>query len=388
MNLVAIRSVGELRSLAMAWDDLWRRSEVRSPLARAETVASWIERFAPAARFECLAVEAEGKLAAALPLVGRRLRNLVEIGGLPANSWALCGDLLVDAATDVDAAMDALVAGIAKLDWPAVWLEPVAYESPRWQAFVAAVRRRGLAVAPLFVDVVGQVDVQGSWSSYQERWTRNHRRHIRKADRRATTTGRLSLEVCTAFEPGRVADLLRRGCDIENRSWKGEAGTSILRAPGMFDWFVKQAEQLADWGQLQLTFLQLDGRPIAFEYGYRAKATYFSHKVGYDPAYAHLSPGQLLRQRMLERFFAERQVRCVDFWGPLSDATAKWATHCYRVGRLVVAPDRLFSQLAVRGYRTLRPWLRTRQPARPIAKLANSLSPLDSSQCCTAGDNK
>jgi CelD/BcsL family acetyltransferase involved in cellulose biosynthesis len=383
-KLIVIRSIDELRFWSDGWDDLWQRSDVRSPLARAETIAQWIEHYAPAARLHFLVVEAGGKVMAALPLVSRRLGGVVEVGGLPANSWGLCGDLLHDV-TATDDVFDALLAGIANLDWPLAWLEPVAYESNRWQLFVAAARRQSLTVAPYFTDVVGQVEIAGSWDNYQAHWTGNHRRHLRKAIKRTSASGTLSLAVQTEFEPQQIGELLRRGCEIEDLSWKGSAYTSILRTPGMFDWFLRQAQQLAGWSQLQLTFLELDGRPIAFEYGYRAKATYFSHKVGYDPAFAQLSPGQLLRRLLLEQFFSNRDILCVDFWGPLSDATAKWTTCCYPVGKLVVAPKRLFSQLAICGYGALRRW---RRRNRPIVKLPNRLSPLDSSRHGATGDNK
>ncbi|HVX10412.1 MAG TPA: GNAT family N-acetyltransferase [Pirellulales bacterium] len=376
-RLVTIRSTDELRSVSAAWDDLWLASEVRSPLARAEAIVQWVERFAPDATVTCLAVEAAGRFVAGLPLVGRRLGGLVEIGGLAANCWALCGDLLISAAEESDDALDRLLNGVADLDWPLIRLQPIVCTAPRWRAFAAAARRHGLEIAASSTDVVGQVEIAGEWQDYQQRLAGNHRRHMRKAAKRAKAGGRLSLEVHTQFDRGTIADLLRRGCELEDRSWKGSAGTSILRVPGMFEWFLEQAQQLAACGQLQLTFLELDRRPIAFEYGYRAKATYFSHKVGYDPAFADLSPGQLLRSLLLERFFQDDRVRVVDFWGPLSDATGKWATSCYPVGSLIVAPDRLLSRLALRGYRTLRPYWRRSRHNRPITRPEHDLPSLN-----------
>ena len=39
--------------------------------------------------------------------------------------------------------------------------------------------------------------------------------------------------------------LLRRGFEIEDRGWKATEGTSVLRTPRVFDFFYRQAEQLA-----------------------------------------------------------------------------------------------------------------------------------------------
>ncbi len=48
------------------------------------------------------------------------------------------------------------------------------------------------------------------------------------------------------------------------------------------------------------------GEPIAFEFGWTAKGVYHCFKVGYDPATAQFSPGQLLRMLLVERLRDQR----------------------------------------------------------------------------------
>lgn len=353
-QLVHLRSIAELRAAARCWDALWQRSDVTVPTARAETVAQWLDRFGSKASFRAVVVECSGSFVAALPLVARGPR-FCRVGRLPANAWGLCGDLLLDAKTDRLAALQLLVDGIAGLNWPLLSLSPVAYESDRWRALQAAARQRGMRALAAHIDRVGQVAVRTTWSEYQSHLSGNHRRHLRKARKRAELAGELTLDVHRQFTAGDLERLLRSGCKVEDLSWKGEAGTSIFRSPGMFDWYLQQASQLAEWGQLQLTFLRHRGQPIAFEYGYWAKGVYYSTKVGYDPAYAHFSPGQLLRAMLFERFHADGETTLVDFWGPLTEATAKWSTHSYPVGRIALAPDRLISRLSLAGIAAARP---------------------------------
>lgn len=353
LHLVHLRSIAGLRAAAPLWDDLWHRSEVVVPTARAETIAQWLERFAPAAPFHGLAVEQNGNFVAALPLVARRGR-FSPLAGLPTNHWGLCGDLLLDRKTDLEAVLR-LLDGINGLAWPLLWLKPVPYESDRWRALLAAARQRGIGTLTSHIDRVGQIAVRATWSEYQSLWSGNHRRQLRKARKRAELAGDLTLDVHRRFAAGELKRLLHLGCEVEDLSWKGEAGTSILRSPGMFDWYLRQARQLDEWGQLQLTFLRHRGQPIAFEYGYWAKGVYYSAKVGYDPAHAHFSPGQLLRAMLFERFHADGETTLVDFWGPLTEATAKWCTRSYAVGRIALAPDRPLSRLARAGVAALCP---------------------------------
>lgn len=362
-DVIEFRTCGELRAAAAAWDDLWQRSDVCLPLARAETVAQWVETFARpagtgAAELRAIAVARGARLVAALPLLAQSSAWTARPVGLPSNSWGLCGELLVDHSpgnkAETDAAMDGLVAALERVCWPWAVLAPIAYQSSRWQTLLAALDRGRLPYALADSAVIGQVSIGPDWQAFQASWSGNHRRHLRKAHKRAVAEGDVTLDYRDVFSPSELEELLREGFAIEDSGWKGEQGTSVLKTPGMFDWHHQQAIKLAEWGDLSLTFLRHQGRAIAFEYGYRAKGVYFSAKVGYDPAYARFAPGQLLRLLLLERFYERHDIAVVDFWGPLSEATAKWATRTYPVGKLVIAPRRLVGRVSLAAYRALR----------------------------------
>ncbi len=62
-----------------------------------------------------------------------------------------------------------------------------------------------------------------------------------------------------------IEELLATGFAIEDRSWKGAAGTSVLKNPHVYQFYLDQAKQLARDGQLELVFLNFQGQPIAFE---------------------------------------------------------------------------------------------------------------------------
>jgi CelD/BcsL family acetyltransferase involved in cellulose biosynthesis len=170
----------------------------------------------------------------------------------------------------------------------------------------------------------------------------------------------VALRVVRDAPPDEIEPLLRRGFELEHRGWKGRNASSVLSVPGIFEFLTAQARQLAAWGQLQLTFLERQGEPIAFEYGWSSKGVYHAMKIAYDEAWSKLTPGQLLRWRLFEQLHAEGQCRLVDFMGPGTRATEIWANDRYVLGRLVIAPGRLSGRLALHGYKNW--WLRWRQP--------------------------
>lgn len=351
LRVLHIRSLDQLRDRAADWDDLWLRSDVALPTLRAELIAQWAEAFALRERLMALTIEDGGRMLAALPLVGSRVPPLpLRLGGLTANPWSPNGELLLDPECDVAAVARALAAELGRAPWPLLWLAEVQYEAPRWQALFAALEEAGLTVHCRPDYRVGQVDVGPSWSAFEAAWSGNHRRHLRKVLKRMDRDGGSQLHDWSALPAEELPDAVRRAFEIEDRSWKGAAGTSVVRSPGMLDFFTRQAAQLAAWGQLDLAVLEHAGGDIAFSFGYRAKGVSFYHKVGYDESRAHYSPGQAMLHHRLRAFHEAGEPRLLDFVGPLQDWTSKWATRTYGIGRAVIAPRRLSSRLLMHGY--------------------------------------
>jgi CelD/BcsL family acetyltransferase involved in cellulose biosynthesis len=357
LRLLELTTIDALGDLAPAWDRLWERSEVTIPTARAELVALWLEHFAPKGKARVLAVEDGGELVAALPLIGRKIGRLVSAGDVTWNYWSPNGELLVDPTAD-EAAMDLLVDGLGGLPWPLLWLEMVPLEHSSWKAFLAAIKRRGLALDVHRRYEIPVVQLDGCWEDYLAGRSKNLRRSMRKDARQLEEQGDVELQLCADFTPEDVASHLRRAFEIERRSWKGRGGSTVLNVPGMFDFYCRQAERLAAWGCLRLALLCHRGEPIAFDLGWVAKGVYHSFKVSYDERYRHVAPGQLLRARLIETLFAAGDIRTIDFQGPATDALASWSNSSYPIGRIVVGLGGARSRALFAGYKTLSPFVR------------------------------
>ncbi|MCC6123945.1 MAG: GNAT family N-acetyltransferase [Pirellulales bacterium] len=353
-RVVYLRSLEELRAAAAAWDDLWRRSETTFPTLQAEHIAQWIEHFAPQTKCMAVAVEENGRFTAALPLLGRKIARVFRGGAFPCNEWSSSGDLLRDAGSEAGRTLDPLLAAVADLPISLLWLDEILPDTNRWKAFLQTLERREskTVVRPRWQ--AGRVEIGGDWQAYRSTWSRKHRQNTAHCIRQLSHSGDLQLRLLSAFAPGEAARWMRRGWEIENLGWKGAAGSSVLKTPGMEAFYAKQAELLARENQLELAFLESAGRPIAFAYGQSAKGVFHSVKIGYDPSFADYSPGQLLRYFLLERFHGERDRKALDFLGPLTDSHAAWQPKTYAVSRLAASLGGLAGNLAVAAYRRWR----------------------------------
>ncbi len=340
--------------LGEEWNELWERSAVTHASARWEQVLSWQRIFAPESRLLAVTVHEGEQLRAALPLVQGRARKIIPVWRSLWNHWAWAGELLVDSlSSHPDAVFDHLVDGIRSLRRPWLWFDAVDLGQTRWQDFVAALDRRKLAHVARERFPVGKIMIHGpnaprDFAAYQANWSGNFRRQMRKMVRRAEELGGVQLEIHRPHNRLDIAELLQRGFAVEDRGWKGAAGSSVLRTPIALKFYQEQAENLAKESQLELAFLRHKDVDIAFEYAWFSKGVYCTPKVGYDEQYSHLSPGQLIRYLTLERFFNDPARKEFDFVGPLAEATAKWTNEIYNISSLIVSTGRLGSNLSLR----------------------------------------
>ena len=329
------------------------------PTMRAELLAKWLEQFASPRGFHALAVEENGHWLAALPLVSRRLAKIIPAGSLTCNPWLPCGDLLLDPLADTDGVLSALVSAAADLPWPLLWLNDAVVDAPRWQALGTVCRQEGISVVEHARYEVAKIEMAGDWDAFLKKLSRSHRLGTNKDERRLAELGDLRLEMLSQLAPEEVHSWLQKVFAVEDSSWKGSSGSSVLRAPGMSDFFLRQARQLAEWGQLEIAILQLEGHPIASLFGFSAKGVYHAHKIGYDPRYSQFSPGQVMFWKILEQLHAGGNWKAFDCIGPMTEATSRWRPSTYTIGRMAIAPRKLLGRIALQAYRRWWPKVRT-----------------------------
>jgi CelD/BcsL family acetyltransferase involved in cellulose biosynthesis len=348
-----IGSVAELSAEAASWDDLWWRSDTTIPTARAALLAQWVARFQPHSDFHALVVMQDGRWVAALPMVHVKAKRCLSVGALAGDDRAVAGDLLLDVNEDTTAVMESLLSAVCELPWAAFWFERCNLCSRPWRTFVGAVRQAGADHDVVNRYEVGRICTDGEWERCKQQWSSSHRQSVTRSMRKMEGQGVLQFHSLTSLAEEDVKVLVRKGFEIEDRSWKGKGGTSVLKK-GQLEFYVRQAVQLAKWGQLALTFLESKGKPIAFCYVPYAKGVYHTCKIAYDPEYACYSPGKLLFYHMLKHCHQQAECRAIDFYGEMTETTSRWKPDTYTIGQIIVAPRRFVGRAALRAYQCYR----------------------------------
>ena len=317
-----------------AWDDLWRRAPVTTPTARALPLASFVETFGNPDGFRAIAVWDADRLVAAVPLLAEHRGRWLHCLTLPHNAWCTGGTALVDAEwLGSPQVARRLVDELTTLEWRALLWDDLRTDEAIWTALVDVMRERGwfaswdprASIAWLPIDRFRETLTHLS---------KGTRKKFRRAWRDLQSHGRVALRVVTPHHDATVARWVEQAIDIEHHKSQREGWTSI-RTAGLAPFFTDQARLVSAHGEFLLSLLEVDDRPVAFEYGWLAKRTYHSLKIGYIPDFARTAPGHLLMWKLGEHLARRGDVERVDC---LCDATSTlprtWRTEAYETRRL------------------------------------------------------
>jgi len=137
-----------------------------------------------------------------------------------------------------------LVDGLENESWSLIKFEDVAIESTRWQSFSRALKTKGHLIRESSACPIAVTDVLQDWSAYQASWSGNHRSAVKKGIKRLNELGDIEIERFHQHHVGDLNRVLTECFELENRTWKGEAGTSVLKSD-MLDYFMSSRTKSA-----------------------------------------------------------------------------------------------------------------------------------------------
>ena len=237
-----------------------------------------------------------------------------------------------------------------------LWFDMAPLESAVWRQFLATMDELKFSYQAHerfqigTIQIVEQLD--RDWDAYEAAWSGNHRRHLRKALRRAESEGGVELQLVRPHDGGEVEPLLREGFEVEHRSWKGTAGSSVLSDAVMWQFYLRQATELARCGELELAFLRYEGRADCLRIWLVIARRVLHAQSRLRQRILAIQPWPVVAVFVVEGNVCAPDRLAVDFLGPLSEATAKWTTRTYPISRLVVATSAV-GKLQLKSYRRL-----------------------------------
>lgn len=180
---------------------------------------------------------------------------------------------------------------------------------------------------------VGMLDLVGNWDTYwaSRNKQKNRRRNIERCERRLAEVGEIRYE---RYRPtgGSTAAAdprwdLYDACErLARRSWQdGVVDGNTLHHEHVRP-FLRDAHLAAvNAGAADVNLLSLGERPIAFAYAYHYQGCVELVRIGFDPEFANLAPGNALWTRLIRDSF-QRGDRVLDFGPACLDYKRFWIT--------------------------------------------------------------
>jgi hypothetical protein len=215
--------------------------------------------------------------------------------------------------------------------------------------------------------------LEGTFDSYWQGRSRKLREQMRRSLRKLEEAG-LAVRLDAVTEPGQVRAAVDRYGLLESRGWKGKAGTAIHPDNVQGRFYREVLARFAARGRGTVYELYFGGELAASELQIANDFMAIGLKTSYDetlsPAY---SPGRLVHYLLLQRRFAEQELRVLEYYTNATADTMRWST-----ARRPITHHRIYrsAMLAsvVRGCRRLKERVsglrRGKRPAAPAPELS------------------
>jgi CelD/BcsL family acetyltransferase involved in cellulose biosynthesis len=337
------------RKLEREWEALADRV-CAPPFLHPGWVHAWTKAYADGPLTVLTTRDRTGGLSGVLPLIRRRRTSRA-----PSNSHTpLAGPL----AADPDAASELAERLLAEMPGRVV-LSPADPSDATTAAFERTLRSAGQLVLAETVARSPYVPLHGAFDDYVKGLSKNLRKQIGRRRRRLEESGHVSVEVQTSTHG--LQSALDDFVALESSGWKEGSGTAIASRAASRVFYTELATWGAERGWLRLSFLALDGRPIATELALAHDGVLYALKSGFDPEYRSFGPGQLLTYESLSRAFADG-LSSYEFLGFDEGYKLDWASEARELVRLQAFPRTLGGRVRLLAERRGRPlWRRLRR---------------------------
>jgi len=286
-------------SLETAWDELLSASTNSHIFLTPQWQTAWWQAFGNGNQLLLLSIRRNAELVGIAPL--RRQQERISFIG----SSDVCDymDFVARQGQEV-AIFSQLLDYLEPMDWNSIDLESLLPHSLALSHFAPLAQQRGYLVEVTKEDVSPQLVLPSSWEEYLSQLKRKDRHELRRKLRRLDQTK--STRFYTITEKRQLYQDLADFFRLFELSVGEKAGFMTDQMRGFFE---AMANSLAEKGYMKLSFLEMGGIRVASVICFDYENDLYLYNSGYDPAYASLSVGLLLKVFCLREGIVEGKRR-------------------------------------------------------------------------------
>jgi len=205
----------------------------------------------------------------------------------------------------------------------ALWFTSYTVGDDQEQMFSSSLRQRGYSFSTTPGVRSPYLRPTGPWNQKLESLQPRLRTALRSREKRLREKGAAELRFLDG--PAEWESGLAAIREIEEDSWKKEAGTAITSQDFQWQFYSCYAPIAANLGTLRIPVLYVNGEPIAYDYAVLENGVYYLLKTSYKNKWHESYPGFVLRKLLMEWAYTQ-QVYEIDFLGKDEDWKMKWTS--------------------------------------------------------------
>jgi hypothetical protein len=351
------------------WEALQQRCEIDIPFNTYEWYHSWWSNFRPSNSFNLIVVyknESKDEICAILPTYTTYIKNTTKPKlSTWSNTHSFRTGILCD--RDYYEAIDYIFAYINnKLSWEYFTIPYLVSNHETKTALKKALSRQKLNYLSSPGMTSPLLDLECTWDDYFGKLNRKTRESLRRKTRKLLEKSNGTIEIHHGLSD-KLESKLKDCWTISKNTWKQKIGSSIAADDKRVKFYEEIAKNESNW--IVLALLYIEGTPIAFEYNILYNSTLYNLKLGYNEGYRKLSPGIVLRLKMLEWAFSNNNVQTFDFMGNAAEYKLMFSTRQLEHDNINIYSSSLKHTLLVLYKGKLRPILaRNLRPLRDAIK--------------------
>ena len=253
-------------------------------------------------------------------------------------------------------------------DWDRLDLAAVDADDAAIGTLVAELEDRECLVSRHTADACWVLDLPASWDDYLAALSKSHRKQLRQLERRVLESDRARWHCVQHASQFHHAWSILVDLHQRRRKSLGEPGCFASRP---FHEFHREiAGRMLERGQLRLSWLELDGTPIATEYHLANATTTYAYQGGVDPDRLDEEPGRLSTILFVQAAIAEGQKH-IDFLRGDEPYKAHWRATARPMCDYRIVPNRRLARLrgnVLAAADTLSDWVRQSGQSRQADK--------------------
>src|SRR5579859_611416 len=369
-----VRKWNELEAIRPAWESILQGSGVLTIFSTLEWLGAWWKAFAKDKELETpVFSNADGEIVAIVPLYSDcvqttrpfRVRRLRLVGDGSEDSDNL--DLIVRGGYETPFTQAFLSWLESNPHWSICELNTLPLDSTSLPPLISELQGRRWTLRRL-ERPRSRIALPATWESYlNQTLSKKEKTKIGYYTNRLMKRFRVSIVKCDQVQalPASLAILF----GLHQKRWQSKGKPGAFASAPRCELYYEMGASFVERGWLEFWILQLEGKAVAAQYGFRYRHVVYSLQEGFDPEYSSDRVGYVLRAHVLKTLIGQG-VRYYDFLGEEDPSKNRWGAEVGSYADIHFARPQTRGAMHLRmdqTTRALRSWFRTNLPA-PILR--------------------